>query len=65
MLDIFIDISFLYSNEKSHDDTDNKANVKLNLDEENEIFILRSMEKYLALVFIIKEGNYDRPYLIE
>lgn len=23
------------------------------------------MEKYLALVFIVKEGNFDRPYLIE
>jgi len=23
------------------------------------------MEKYLALVFVIKEGNYDRPYLID
>ena len=23
------------------------------------------MEKYLALVFIIKEANFDRPYLVE
>lgn len=23
------------------------------------------MEKYLALVFIVKEANFDRPYLIE
>lgn len=23
------------------------------------------MEKYLALVFIIKEPNFDRPYLVE
>lgn len=23
------------------------------------------MEKYLALVFIIKESNFDRPYLID
>ena len=23
------------------------------------------MEKYLALVFLIKENNYDRPYLVE
>lgn len=23
------------------------------------------MEKYLALVFIIKESNFDRPYLVE
>ena len=26
---------------------------------------LRVMEKYLALVFIIKEVNYDRPYLVD
>ncbi len=23
------------------------------------------MEKYLALVFVIKEVNFDRPYIIE
>ena len=23
------------------------------------------MEKFLALVFVIKESNYDRPYLVE
>lgn len=23
------------------------------------------MEKYLALVFVIKEANFDRPYIIE
>jgi hypothetical protein len=27
--------------------------------------MLKSMENYLALVFIVKESNYDRPYLIE
>jgi hypothetical protein len=29
------------------------------------VFALRVMEKYLALVFIIKESNFDRPYLID
>jgi len=37
----------------------------MELEDENEIFMLKSMETYLALVFIVKESNYDRPYLIE
>lgn len=27
--------------------------------------MLKSMETYLALVFIVKESNFDRPYLID
>jgi hypothetical protein len=65
MLDIFIDISYLYDKDRHQEDSDSKTNVKLNYDEEAEIVALRVMEKYLALVFIIKESNYDRPYLID
>lgn len=65
MLDIFIDISFLYGGDKKQDESDSKAQVKMELEDENEIFMLKSMENYLALVFIVKESNYDRPYLIE
>lgn len=36
MLDIFIDISFLYGGEKKQEDsTESKAQVKMELDEEN------------------------------
>ena len=63
ILDIFIDISYLYDKDRVND-SESTTNVKLNYEEENEIVALRVMEKYLALVFIIKESNYDRPYLI-
>ncbi len=53
ILDIFIDISYLYDKDR-HQDSESKTNVKLNYEEENEIVALRVMEKYLALVFIIK-----------
>jgi len=65
ILDIFIDISYLYDKDRHQDDSESKTTVKLMYEEETEIVALRVMEKYLALVFIIKEGNYDRPYLIE
>ena len=65
MLDIFIDISFLYGGDKKQSEqTESKAQVKMELEEDNELFILKSMETYLALVIIVKESNYDRPYLV-
>ena len=65
MLDVFIDISYLYDKDRHQDDHHSTTNVKLAYEEENEYFALRVMEKYLALVFIIKEANFDRPYLVE
>jgi hypothetical protein len=65
MLDVFIDISYLYDKDRHQDDHRSTTNVKLAYEDENEFFALRVMEKYLALVFIIKEVNFDRPYLIE
>jgi hypothetical protein len=64
MLDIFIDISFLYGGDKKQDESQSKAQVKMELEEDNELFLLKSMETYLALVVIVKESNYDRPYLV-
>lgn len=64
MLDVFIDISYLYDKDRHQDDHRSTTNVKLNYEDENEYFALRVMEKYLALVFIIKEANFDRPYLV-
>lgn len=43
ILDIFIDISYLYDKNHHQDDSESKTNVKLNYDEENEIVSLRVM----------------------
>ena len=65
MLDIFIDISFLYGSDKKQDAEESKAQVKMELEDENQLFLLKSMESYLAMVVIVKQSNYDRPYLID
>ena len=35
MLDIFIDISFLYGGDKKHEEAESNAQVKMELEEEN------------------------------
>lgn len=65
MLDVFIDISYLYDKDRHQDDSHSTANVKINYEEESEYFGLRVMQKYLALVFVLKEANFDRPYIIQ
>lgn len=35
MLDVFIDISYLYDKDRHQDDLNSKANVKLDYEEEN------------------------------
>jgi hypothetical protein len=43
MLDVFIDISYLYDKDRHQDDSHSTANVKINYEEESEYFGLRVM----------------------
>ena len=43
MLDVFIDISYLYDKDRHQDDSQSTANVKINYEEESEYFGLRVM----------------------
>lgn len=73
MIDIHIDISLLYNNEKKEENSDepdkeSMSCVKLNVEtseDKREFFILQELEDYLCLGFTVKESNFDRPYLIE
>ena len=65
MIDIFIDISFLYTPEKKNEENTSKAIIKLNIKENPHILLLKCVDKFLAVVCIIKEPHYDRPYLID
>jgi len=43
--------------------TDNFAEATIKLDN-GDILLLKEVEKFLVLITLIKEDNYDKPYLI-
>jgi len=80
MIDVFIDISYIYGYLKKiffeifliirqqkkaapmSYDQKSQAIIKLN---DSTILYLKEVQKYIALICIIKESNYDRVFLID
>ena len=63
MIDVFIDISCIYGQYQGNAMTDNFAEATIKLDN-GDILLLKEVEKFLVLITLIKEDNYDKPYLI-
>lgn len=71
LIDLHIDISMLYGQDKkeevSEKTKDNQTYVKLDVDgtkENAELFVLKEFDSCMCLIFIVKQGNYDRPYFV-
>jgi Ras-related GTP-binding protein C/D len=63
MIDVFLDISFIYGNAEDlpHD---NEAQSIIKLSNGTTLY-LKEVERYMVLICIIKEKNFDRPFLID
>jgi len=63
MIDVFLDISFIYGNaeEIQHDKF---AQSIIRLSNETTLY-LKEVDKYIVLICIIKEKHFDRPFLID
>lgn len=48
-----------------NDYTTSSVKLSHNSKESKELFLMKILNDSLALVYIIKESNYDRPYLID
>ena len=64
MIDVFLDISYIYGNQKHVYDPDNQRQSIIKLSD-GTVLLLKEVQQYLALICIIKECNYERPYLID
>eukprot|EP00828_Plagiopyla_frontata_P009258 TRINITY_DN14763_c0_g1_i4.p1 TRINITY_DN14763_c0_g1~~TRINITY_DN14763_c0_g1_i4.p1 ORF type:complete len:253 (-),score=51.44 TRINITY_DN14763_c0_g1_i4:53-811(-) len=64
MIDVFIDISYIYGQSQIPLAYDDQAQAIIKLTD-GTVLILKEVEKYLALICIIKEADYDRPFLID
>ena len=67
IVDIFIEMTILYGKNKENDESYTTSSVKLshNSKDSKELFLMKILGDNLALVYTIKESNYDRPYLID
>jgi Ras-related GTP-binding protein C/D len=64
MIDVFLDISYIYGSQKHIYDSKNQRQSVIKLSD-GTILLLKEVEQYLALICIIKDQHYDRPYLID
>jgi Ras-related GTP-binding protein C/D len=63
MIDVFLDISFIYGNaEDLPHDNESQSIIKLS---NGTTLYLKEVEQYMVLICIIKEKNFDRPFLID
>ncbi|XP_017469416.1 PREDICTED: ras-related GTP-binding protein C [Rhagoletis zephyria] len=62
MIDVVIDLSSIYSSEETAFDHESSSLIKLN---NNTIFYLREVNKFLALVCILREENFNRQGVID
>jgi len=66
MIDVVIDISFIYGvkNNKEGLDFDNQTQATIKLSDST-ILYYKEIEKFLALICLIKEHDFNRPFLID
>uniref|UniRef100_A0A1I8PBQ1 Ras-related GTP-binding protein C n=1 Tax=Stomoxys calcitrans TaxID=35570 RepID=A0A1I8PBQ1_STOCA len=62
MIDVVIDLSSIYSSEEDAFDNQSSSLIKLN---NNTILYLREVNKFLALVCILREENFNRQGVID
>ncbi|XP_014094892.1 ras-related GTP-binding protein C [Bactrocera oleae] len=62
MIDVVIDLSSIYSSEEMAFDHESSSLIKLN---NNTILYLREVNKFLALVCILREENFNRQGVID
>uniref|UniRef100_A0A1B0C2U3 Uncharacterized protein n=1 Tax=Glossina palpalis gambiensis TaxID=67801 RepID=A0A1B0C2U3_9MUSC len=62
MIDVVIDLSSIYSSEETAFDQQSSSLIKLN---NNTILCLREVNKFLALVCILREENFNRQGVID
>ncbi|KAH8253787.1 hypothetical protein KR032_006852, partial [Drosophila birchii] len=62
MIDVVIDLSSIYSSEETAFDSGSSSLIKLN---NNTILYLREVNKFLALVCILREENFNRQGVID
>lgn len=69
MIDVYTDISASIAKPKEKNKPewrrDSKSSITLNYGGDKVHLMLYQIHKYFALVFIIKEYNNDRPYIID
>jgi len=61
MIDVVIDISLIYGAQKNKDER-SQSIIKLN---DSTLLYYKEIERFLALICIIKEQDFDRPFLID
>lgn len=65
MIDVVVDMSFIYGTDEEQTlvyDEETRSTIKMN---NGGILILREVNKYLALVCLIREENYDKHGIID
>jgi len=66
MIDVVIDISYIYGVKNSKEglgfDNQTQATIKLS---DSTILYYKEIEKFLALICLIKENDFNRPFLID
>mmetsp|Transcript_17662 Transcript_17662/g.15474 ORF Transcript_17662/g.15474 Transcript_17662/m.15474 type:complete len:316 (+) Transcript_17662:59-1006(+) len=66
MIDVVLDISYIYGVKSSKDslgfDKQTQSVIKLS---DSTLLYYKEIEKYLSLICIIKEQDFDRPFLID
>ncbi|KAH8261519.1 hypothetical protein KR044_010558, partial [Drosophila immigrans] len=62
MIDVVIDLSSIYSSEETAFDSGSSSLIKLN---NNTILYLREVNKFLALVCLLREENFNRQGVID
>lgn len=62
MIDVYIDISLTY--DEKHSNFDNQSSATITLSDETNL-LLKEVDKCMALICVIKDENYDSPYIID
>jgi Ras-related GTP-binding protein C/D len=62
MIDVFIDISCIYGHIQESGPADySESMIKLT---NGTILLLKEVEKFLVIIMMLREENYDRPHLL-
>ncbi|EGR33615.1 Ras-related GTP binding C, putative [Ichthyophthirius multifiliis] len=64
MIDVYLDISCIYDPKENNTIESSEGCLQIKLSDSN-VLLMKSFKDHLALICIIKQENYQRPYIID